>query len=249
VRFTRETWETPPARTTLERDEVHIWRARLDAGGGGLGHLYELLSADERRRAERFHFRRDREHFVTARGALRRLLGAYLSAEPARLRFNYNPFGKPSLAGAEGDENALRFNLSHSGGVALYAFAWGREVGVDVEHMRQDVAELVVADSFLSGAEISILSPLPADLQAAAFFNCWTRKEAFIKAVGEGFSFPLTQFTTPSILEDSPPAVLVEDPRDGGLWTLKALHPGADCAGALVVEGSVETFRCWQWRS
>lgn len=224
-----------------------MWLAKLEEGGAAVRALYELLSADERQRAERFHFPKDRGHYVTARGALRRILGGYLGAAPESLRFTYNAYGKPSLEGA-GGEDALRFNLSHSNGVALYAFARGREVGVDIEHVRQDVAELATSESFFSPAEVSLLGGLPARLQAAAFFNCWTRKEAYVKAVGEGLSFPLAQFSAPSILEDAPPPLRFDDPRGRGLWTVKALAPGPDFAAALVVEGFVETVRCWRWQ-
>lgn len=155
--------------------------------------MLRVLSADERERAARFHFLKDREHFIAARGLLRLLLSRYLDLPPQQLSFSYSPYGKPALAG-ERDCTSLRFNVSHSHGVALYAFTLEREVGVDVEYIRQDVVGESIAEHFFSAQEVTSLRALPAGVQPQAFFNCWTRKEAFIKARGEGLSFPLDQF-------------------------------------------------------
>jgi len=199
--------------------------------------MLDLLSADERERAERFHFANDRAHFIAARALLRTLLGRYLDLPPRHLSFSYSPYGKPALAG-EGEGRALRFNVSHSHGVALYAFARGREVGVDVEYVRPDVVGESIAERCFSAQEVATLRSLPAEVQPRAFFNCWTRKEAFIKARGEGLSFPLDQFEV--ALDPKEPAALISiggDRREASRWSLQALPVEEGYVAALAVEG------------
>jgi 4'-phosphopantetheinyl transferase len=221
----------------LDVGTVHVWQARLDQFAGQQGQMLDLLSADERERAERFHFAKDRRHFIAARVLLRTLLGRYLSLPPQRLSFSYSPYGKPALAG-EGESRALRFNVSHSYGLALYAVAREREVGVDVEYIRHDVVSDSIAEHFFSAREVATLRSLPAELQPRAFFNCWTRKEAFIKARGDGLSFPLDQFEVS--LDPQEPAALVSirsDRREASRWSLQALPVEEGYVAALAVKG------------
>ncbi len=152
-----------------------------------------LLTGDERERAGRFHFQRDSSAFAISRGLLRTLAGRYLDAPPERLRFDYTPYGKPYLAGQFAG-SPLRFNLSHAHELVLYAFTSGAEVGVDVEYLRPELAGAEIAERFFSPREVEALLTLPVEGRTEAFFRCWTRKEAFIKAVGQGLSFPLDQF-------------------------------------------------------
>ena len=158
-----------------------------------LPNLKQVLSADEHARAERFYFQKDRERFMVARGLLRTVLGRYLNQEPSQLRFCYSPYGKPALATGSG-RNTLRFNVSHSHGLALYAITCGRELGVDVELIRPELPDEEIAERFFSFQEVSGLRALPPNMRLEAFFNCWTLKEAYIKARGEGLSLPLDQF-------------------------------------------------------
>ena len=230
--------EVPPqAPLKLDGGTVHVWQARLDQFAGRQGQLLGLLSADEQERAERFHFANDRSHFIAARGLLRTLLGRYLDSPPQQLSFSYSPYGKPALTG-EDDGRALRFNVSHSHGVALYAVAREREVGVDVEYVRHDMVGESIAERFFSAREVATLRSLPAEVQPEAFFNCWTRKEAFIKAIGEGLSFPLDQFEVS--LDPGEPAALInirDDPQEASRWSLQSLPVDEGYVAALAVEG------------
>jgi 4'-phosphopantetheinyl transferase len=245
----------PGAFPALGRGEVHVWRTALDLDPPRVAALAASLSADERDRAARFHFERDRVRFTVARGVLRALLGRYLDLPAPALAFDYGQHGKPSLAaaavarpvdGAPGAE--LRFNLSHSAGVALCAVTRGREVGVDVEGLRADFATDEIAERFFSPAERAALRALPAGARCAAFFACWTRKEAYIKARGLGLSLALDAFDV-SLAPGEPAALLATRDEPGALdrWLLRALDPGPDLAGAVVAEGHDWTLHCWTW--
>ena len=150
---------------------MHVWRAALDVPESQVRNLWDTLTADERQRAERYIFEKDRTHFVVARGLLRVLLGRYLRQDPPHLRFTYGPHGKPALATDTG-RATLCFNVSHSHGLALYAVTRGREVGVDVERIRPEVAQEKIAERFFSPREVTVLRALPTPLQATAFFAC-----------------------------------------------------------------------------
>ncbi len=169
--------------------ELHVWRAGLDADQDVVDRLHGLLADDERERARRFRFDRDRRRYVVGRGTLRLLLGRYLGQAPADVRFAYGEFDKPRLDGP-----GPWFNLSHSGPIALLAFSADAEVGIDVELDDADFASERIAERFFSPAEVKILRSLPLTLQPRAFLTCWTRKEAFIKARGDGLSLALDSF-------------------------------------------------------
>jgi 4'-phosphopantetheinyl transferase len=240
----------PPPRegVRLEGGEVQVWCASLSAPREVVEAMRRTLSPDESERAGRFHFERHREDFVVARGLLRTLVGRYLDAPPGELRFAYTPYGKPHLAGAFRDSR-LRFNLSHSHELALYAFTDGAEVGIDVEHVRPDMAGEEIARRFFSPREVAALFALAPGERDAAFFQCWTRKEAFIKAVGEGLSFPLDQFDVS--LGPREPAALLSVRGDAGeaaRWSVRDVSPAPDYAAALVSEGRGGRVRLWRWR-
>jgi 4'-phosphopantetheinyl transferase len=226
---------------------VHVWRASLRRPASDIHELRSLLSEDERDRAAKFHFARDRDDFTVARAALRVILGGYLGLPPGRLRFSYTSYGKPSLDESAG-VGAPRFNLSHAGGVALYAVAHGREVGVDVEQVRDDMACRDVAERFFSRREVAALCALPQGAQTRAFFDCWTRKEAYVKARGEGLSMPLDSFDVS--LSPGEPAALLDtrgDAREASRWSLRELSPGPGYVAAVAVEGDGWRLRCWRW--
>jgi 4'-phosphopantetheinyl transferase len=155
--------------------------------------LEQMLSHDEIARAERFHFERDRRRFVVGRGLLRAILGRYMGIESERLRFRYGEYGKPYLAEEYGGK-ALQFNVAHSQDMALYAIARDREVGVDIEYIRPFPNLMQIAEQFFSARENIALQAVPEHLKDEAFFTCWTRKEAYIKARGDGLSLPLDRF-------------------------------------------------------
>jgi len=241
------TWYPPPQSLNPDRDEIHVWRASLDQTPSRIDSLLTVLSTDERERAGRFYFQRDRYHYIVARGVLRMILGRYLMIQPDRVRFCYSPYGKPALAGQQGGDS-LRFNLSHSGGLVLYAVAWGRELGIDIESVREELADRGVAERFFSAPEIALLRTLPEDMWPRAFFNCWTRKEAYIKALGEGLSHPLHEFDV-SLVPGEPAALLStrRDPKEASCWSLCELEAGPDYAAALAVKGHDWRLKCWQW--
>ena len=225
----------------LNATEVHLWQASLD---GRPADIFEsFLSADELDRANRFHFTADRTHFIVARGLLRNLLAAYLGINCTELRFSYGAKGKPFLL-LDG-QTQINFNLSHSHGRAAFAFSRGRELGVDLEYVKEDFEAELIATRFFSRSEVLALRLVPAELRNQAFFNCWTRKEAYIKARGEGLSMPFDQFDV-SLRPGEPAALLnnYREERELERWSMKAITTPADYVGALVVEG-----HDWQLKS
>jgi 4'-phosphopantetheinyl transferase len=226
-------WLTPPADLALSTGELHIWRAPLDVAEDFMKGLAAQLSADEIARAEKFVFARDREHFIVARGTLRVLLGRYLRKPPAGIVLCKGPHDKPYLR-AETGEPPLKFNLSHSHSLALYVFAIQQEVGIDLEKLRPDFAVAEVAERFFSAHEQEELRALPAELRSEGFFLCWTRKEAYLKARGDGLQISLDSFDV--TLTPRLPAELRS--TDSGRWTLSSFSPAPGYAAAVVAEGS-----------
>jgi 4'-phosphopantetheinyl transferase len=242
-----QVWHMPPHPLHLAENDVHVWRASLEIPLSSLEQFQPLLLDEEIERARRFYFEKDRRHWIVARAILRVLLGRYLDVEPQRLCFANNEYGKPlilfPIAGRR-----LHFNLSHSGDLALYAFAYDREIGVDVEQMCATINYEDLGKHFFSVHERTALRALPPDRQEEAFFLCWSRKEAYIKARGKGLSLPLDQFDV-SLVPDEPARLLEsrEESQATDRWSLSALFPGTGYAGALVVEGSGWQLSCWQW--
>lgn len=235
-----------PEHLTLQSEDVHVWRASLDLGPPVLARLWAVLSEDEQSRARRFHFERDRRRFVAARGQLRVLLGHYLGQHASSMSFAYEENGKPFLAGSQ-ETQPLRFNVSHSGSLALAAISLARQVGVDIELLRTDLAGLEIAERFFSPTELASLKDLPVESRTQGFFNCWTRKEAFIKARGDGLSLPLHDFDV-SLVPGAPAALLSTtfDPDEASRWSLAALDPDPDYAAAVAAEGHDWRLTCWQ---
>jgi 4'-phosphopantetheinyl transferase len=176
----------------LDGGSVHLWYGETKSAEQQPW-TEKLLSSDEAARRERFHFEDDRKSFAFCRGLLRTVLAAYCGADPRELRFRYSEHGKPSLAGT-GAEQELQFNLSHTRGAVMLGISRRRAVGVDVERVREDLRPREIAARFFSAAEQQALRGLPEAEQRQAFFRCWTRKEAFLKARGHGLSFPLDRF-------------------------------------------------------
>jgi 4'-phosphopantetheinyl transferase len=185
--------------------------------------------------------------FIASRGLLRVILGRYLKTDPKRLRFCYTLHGKPELAEEAGDET-VQFNLSRSQGLALYAFTRCRRIGVDLELISHHHGDERIPERFFSPREVCALRQLPADTQLEAFFNCWTRKEAYIKARGDGLSMPLDQFDV-SLAPGEPAALLNTngDPEETCRWSLQGLTPAPGYVGALAVEGHDWHLSSWQW--
>ncbi len=240
-------WNSPPLDLTLDLGEIHVWRVSLAQTESCLQCLQQTLSTDERTKADRFRFPKDRSQFIVSRGALRAILSRYLNISSHLLRFDYNPYGKPSLIVAQGG-NTLRFNLSHSRGMALIAITKHRDIGVDIEGINPNFPYLEIAEKFFSPLENSVLRSLPEHLQATAFFTCWTRKEAYIKAVGKGLSIPLNQFDV-SLAPGEPAALLnvEENPEEASKWSLIELFPSSDMVAAVAVAGDCWKLHCWEW--
>lgn len=239
-------WSPPPKALSLRSGEVHIWLIRLEQPADQERKFLDMLESDERSRANRFHFAKDRRHFVVARGFLRLVVSRYLETTTEQLRFCYGAYGKPALDG-EHRSSQLRFNMSHSHGVALYALTYEREIGVDVEHIRADFTSEEIARHFFSPFEVETLCALPPEERVTAFFRCWTRKEAYIKATGRGLSQPLDGFDV--TLAPGEPATLLRtdgDSQASAPWFLCDLEVGNDYAAALAVEGPASKIRYWQ---
>ncbi|RMD93916.1 MAG: 4'-phosphopantetheinyl transferase superfamily protein [Calditrichaeota bacterium] len=240
-------WNQAKKNLILGRNEVHVWYASLEQSKNFLYRLSRTLSVQELQRAQRFYFQKDREHYIIAHGILRDILSRYLKIEPTQLNFYCNPFGKPYLTENSGGQ-FLKFNLSHSDGIAMYAIAHNREVGIDVERIRPDFASEQIAERFFSQQEIAILRSLPENLQVEGFFNCWTRKEAFIKAIGQGLSFGLDKFAV-SLTPEEPARLLnvydcSQKVRD---WVLEEISFNSHFKAAIAVQGNQCSLKKWQW--
>jgi 4'-phosphopantetheinyl transferase len=239
----------PPLDLELTDDEIHIWCAVLDSPPYRIRRFVQLLSIDERTRAQLFHFERDRKRFIVGRGMLRMILGFYLNFEPSQLKFCYGKNGKPALADTFG-KGRICFNLSKSDGVALFAFTGDREIGVDIEKIR-DIPEMEqIAENFFSVRENEVFRALPRSEKQEAFFSCWTRKEALVKAIGDGLSCPLDTFDVSLVPGD--PAMLLRiegDSEAASRWSIQELEPAFGFAAAFAVTGRRWRLHCWQWLS
>jgi 4'-phosphopantetheinyl transferase len=220
-----------PEFLKLAPDSVHLWLASLDLPASSLPPLAGLLNSEESSRAARFVQLRDQQRFTVARAVLRLLLARYLSCSPSAVLLQTGEFGKPVLA-AEGRELPLRFNLAHSHGRALYAFALSHELGVDLERLRPEIASEEIATRYFSTREQKELLSLPPALRVEGFFNAWTRKESYIKAHGKGLQIPLESFDV--TLAPGHPAALHSS--DADRWRIYSFAPAENFAAALTVE-------------
>jgi len=248
---------SPPAVLDLASHQLDIWRARLDLPTDSLKTLEAALSVDEIQRADGFHLQGDKDRFIAAHGFLRDILARYHHCEPGQLSFSTNDYGKPALS-MDSSKRRMDFNLSRSEDLALVAVTWERKVGVDLERIRQGISAQVIARQYFSGSEFSELMALPSEQSEIGFFNCWTRKEAYIKAQGLGLSLPLESFDVS--LSPNEPVILRAtrpDPQEATRWTLLSLEVSPDYAAALAVEGAVLSpskdqdleFRFWDWNT
>ena len=230
-------WSQPPPTPALSENELHIWRAWLDVETQEYARLASYLSADELLRAERFVFARDRHHFTVARGRLRELLGMYLKTPPESVQFQTAQYGKLSLPG----DAKIRFNLTHSCGLALYGLAMERELGIDVERMRSEFATEDIAERYFSMAERNELKGLRAETRTAAFFLCWTRKEAYVKALGGGLQISLDSFDV-SVTPGHPEKLRS---MDSERWSMRSFSPAEGFVASIVGEGRFHATSFW----
>jgi 4'-phosphopantetheinyl transferase len=239
-------WPEAPLLTDLPRSEGNILAGRLDDTYDA-EQMHSVLSPEEKERANRFLFEVHKMRFIAGRTFLRTVLGRYLGMNPAKLRFTYNPQGKPALDPTF-TRSDIKFNLAHSENLALLAVTRVGETGVDVEQVRPipEAADLV--SRFFSARESQLFNQLPEDLQPAAFFNLWTRKEAWLKATGEGIAHSL-KLVEVSFLPHEP-ARLLSLPGVGQLasrWILSELHPAPGFAAAVAVASFPIQLRCFSW--
>lgn len=231
----------------LAANEIDIWLIDLAGSEEGVQRCRCLLSLDEVQRANRFHFEKHRRRFAIARAAMRHILSRYAGLAPEKLVFSYGPKGKPELAGGL-EESGIRFNLSHSSELALLAVTHGLVVGADIEWINAEFASEKVAERFFSACEVDALRALPRTERVEAFFSCWTRKEAYIKALGEGLSVPLDSFAV--AFGPGVPAALLHvkvDPMEVLRWSMYNLEAPEGYKAALVVEGKDHQLRRLEW--
>lgn len=245
--MSKNEWGVAHQTPRLLNDDIHVWRASLEVPSARLEYLYRMLSEDEVNRAKQYCFEQVRRRFIIRRGLLRCILSGYLGQSPSEIFFSYNSYGKPALVSMYG-EPALYFNVSHSGGLALYAITQSQEVGVDIERIRpvEDAEDIV--KRFFSSQEKAEFNTLPERIKKQAFFTCWTRKEAVIKAMGQGLSYPLDKFSVSMIPDEK--ARLVETKgyeNKKTTWFLKAIRLSSGYVAAVAVEGYDLFIRHWQW--
>jgi len=224
-------------RIALPENEVHLWRIDLASAAKGEQKWEQVLSADERARALRFHFSQDRQYFTATRALLRIILAGYVDANSTELVFHYSEKEKPSLISVQSGSH-VEFNVSHSGAVALLAFARGRALGVDVEQLRENFDHAAIARRFFSEQEQRELVALAPSERYHGFFRCWTRKEAYIKAQGAGLSLPLHEFDV-SLKPGDGIALLSTRPdnAEAAKWSLQEVPAGDGYVAALCVRG------------
>ncbi len=231
----------------LPDDEIQVWTVPLDLQDAAREQLAPWLAADERQRAARFVFDRDRNRFIVGRGALRVLLAQYSGCTPDEVTFRYGPHGKPALENT--GAAALFFNVSHTHELALVALRRGGEIGVDIERLRPIAEAEAIARRYFTPREHTTLQGLPPADRAAAFFRCWTRKEAMLKAIGVGLSFALNDVEV-TLTSDVPARLLSirgTPDQEQASWRLHHLDPAPDYVGAVAVRGGEERIVSRRW--
>jgi 4'-phosphopantetheinyl transferase len=235
-------WRLPSEKRVLGDDEVDVWRLPLDPVGSMVSEFRARLSAEENDRAEKFKFHKDRKRYILTHGLLRVILGLYADVAPGELKFTENPYGKPELVHPSGLN--LTFNLSHSHERALIGIACGRQIGVDIEYVKNDFEWKEIVERFFSPREIQMINALPKDIQHRAFFTCWTRKEAYVKATGMGLSLPLKEFDVSPVPWA---AALLLSQKEASEWSMKEVPVAEPYVATVAVAGHDARIRDWDW--
>jgi 4'-phosphopantetheinyl transferase len=238
-------WQFSPKNLTLENERVHIWRADLNLPSERVYELANILSPDERERAERYKFQKHRQRFIVARSTLRKILSNYLNLEAERLEFNYSDRGKPFLA-KTCQQDSLQFNLSHSQELAIYAITKDKKIGIDLEYLRPMPDAENIAKRFFSANEYTWISSLAGVAQREAFFRYWTAKEAYLKATGEGIAGSLesveVDFTDPNVIK------IKQGDRFNSDWLLHNFMPKSNYTATIAVENKAIEFKFSYWQ-
>jgi 4'-phosphopantetheinyl transferase len=240
-------WQPMQYFQPLHNDEVHLWRACTDQSAPVFHLLAQTLSNDERARSERYYFERDRKRYIVGRGILRMILSSYLQTNPRSIKFRYSSYGKPILDGTRAIKN-LDFNVSHSAGLAIYAVVRNKSIGIDLEKIQPILEAEQITKNLFSHDESEIFHWLPKQAKTEAFINCWTRKEAYLKARGRGLSLALDQITV-SFMPGEPARLLrVEnDLQETTRWSISAFSPASGYAAALAVQGYGLGINYYSW--
>ena len=239
-----------PASPLLERctgelrilpGDVHVWTESLGQLEAHVSRMAPLLGEDERLRADRFHFKQHRDGFITGRGLLRVILANYLGCNPSEVKFEYGEAGKPAVAGDQ--KSGLHFNLAHSGDLVVYALNLDRRIGVDIELVRPMPDAEQIAANYFSPDEIRDLKWLPAQQMLAGFFACWTRKEAYVKAIGTGLGHRLSDFSVNARPDERARLISIQgDTQLARRWSYADICLGPAYCGAIAVEGRINNL-------
>ncbi len=229
----------------LTKHEVHLWKIRVNDFKIHLDYLQNLLTEDENKRAQKFRFKKDYNCYIVARGCLRILLSRYCKKKPNTIQFHYSDNNKPFVK----QYPHIKFNVSHSGGVIIIGFTKDYEIGVDVEKLNLNLNHEEIATSFFSAEEINELTKLSIANRPQGFFNCWTRKEAFIKAEGSGLSFPLDQFVVSLDKENHAELLATKwDLNEKSKWFLKPFSPYKNYIGAIAIKGEINHVQWYDFK-
>lgn len=241
-------WLRPPDKLILTPGEAHVWCASLDQSVALRAQLWEILSADEQHSVNRFHFEEGKHHFIVGRGLLRLILERYQHVPPNQLQFSYGANGKPFLAHQHLEES-VQFNVSHSQSLALYAFVQHNSVGVDIEYMHPIADAEQIVDRFFSLREKALFHALPQNERTEAFFIGWTRKEAYLKACGNGLSYPLSHFEVSLIPGEAARILSIGgDRQKAAAWFLQDIALPNGYKASLAIEGSKQwQVKQWAW--
>jgi 4'-phosphopantetheinyl transferase len=241
-------WQLANKNPELNPGDVHIWRAHLPSHANALHQYYEILSKEEANRAERFKFADHQERFIIAKGMLRSILSRYLNLPPQAIIFSYGQHGKPSIDISHTSGQTLQFNQSDSQDFAVYGITMRREIGIDIEYMqRAGISRDDIARRYFSSTEYDSLMHLPESRREAAFYRLWTCKEAFLKAIGLGLSFPLQNFDINITLPDPQLLRISDAALSGESWQIRTLAVAENYASAFAVKEAIRAILLWDY--
>ena len=240
--------DLPKYQTRIESGDVHVWHASVSEHLEQLAFLRQVLSHDETSRADRFVFEEDRQRYIIARGLLRVILGVYLEFPPEELVFEYGDYGKPQLKWSARTHPSVCFNLSHASDLVVYALTYEGAVGIDVERIRAFDNASHIVDRYFAENEKTVFQQLSRHRKAEVFFHSWTRKEAIIKALGTGMSYPMDRFTITLLPEEPMQLLHIDDPcYHSTEWSMTEFIPRQGYVGAVAIQSRDASFHHKKW--